>query len=299
MNFITLLKRRDMMITLRDWLSYDALDDVTTEQIRKYYHCEVLQQYGGMVMGKDGLLTAGPWKPWPGAHKHVMNWCVLDNGKAIGFNENPSRGWGFPVIRYTEPGSYIIFTDVMKDGVTLSIDAIIAGSKQKHYPDYLPVEEKILLTDDCKVNPSNLIPNCAYIYGENLYLTCDKGNIAYIDCELSYVKNTQSIKAKHPEYKSVGGKNATNECMDAGHFGVQLGQHPSIAVEQHIHMNRYGIWRKLELSWGRLLRKGCAVNIKAVFTEGNGGTHSDFWCIRETIDNGEINEYVLTNDDKQ
>src|SRR5882672_10504465 len=41
--------------------------------------------------------------PWPSHHKYVSRWYVLLNGKAVGFNENPSRGWSFPVIKYQEP----------------------------------------------------------------------------------------------------------------------------------------------------------------------------------------------------
>lgn len=37
-------------------------------------------------------------KKWPGPQKHVYNWCELVNGKAVGWNENPSRGWSFPVV---------------------------------------------------------------------------------------------------------------------------------------------------------------------------------------------------------
>lgn len=36
--------------------------------------------------------------PWPGTHKNVTCWFELANGKAVGFNENPGRGWSFPVI---------------------------------------------------------------------------------------------------------------------------------------------------------------------------------------------------------
>jgi hypothetical protein len=39
------------------------------------------------------------FKPWPGPHKHVFLWVELANGYAVGWNENPSRGWSFPVIR--------------------------------------------------------------------------------------------------------------------------------------------------------------------------------------------------------
>lgn len=41
---------------------------------------------------------------WPGREKFVFNWYVLSNGYAVGFNENPSRGWGFPVIKYKNKG---------------------------------------------------------------------------------------------------------------------------------------------------------------------------------------------------
>jgi hypothetical protein len=36
---------------------------------------------------------------WPGKHKNVHLWVKLSNGYAIGWNENPSRGWSFPVIK--------------------------------------------------------------------------------------------------------------------------------------------------------------------------------------------------------
>lgn len=48
------------------------------------------------VVASHGLNT----KSWPGRHRYVYNWVELANGKAVGFNENPSRGWSFPVIPY-------------------------------------------------------------------------------------------------------------------------------------------------------------------------------------------------------
>lgn len=39
----------------------------------------------------------GRINPWPGIHKNVVIWWELDNGKAVGFNENPATGWSFPV----------------------------------------------------------------------------------------------------------------------------------------------------------------------------------------------------------
>ena len=156
-----------------------------------------------------------------------------------------------------------------------------------------------MLDEDSKVDPSKLEANFAYIYHNSLYLTDEDGNIAYIDCDLFFTSDTKEIKKKHSEYKSVGGKRATHDDMDAGHFGVQLGQHPSIAMEQHRYLNRYGMWRSYELTWVQLLKDGCSVNIKAVFTKGEEGTYSDYWGIRETIDNDEYSEFILTNDDLQ
>lgn len=42
------------------------------------------------------------WRRWPGKHKHVYLWVILTNGYAVGWNENPARGWSFPVIRYAQ-----------------------------------------------------------------------------------------------------------------------------------------------------------------------------------------------------
>jgi hypothetical protein len=39
-------------------------------------------------------------RPWPGNHRYVKVWFVLANGKAVGWNDNPTRGWSFPVINY-------------------------------------------------------------------------------------------------------------------------------------------------------------------------------------------------------
>ncbi len=39
-------------------------------------------------------------KRWPGKQKNVIKWWVLKTGHAIGWNENVSIGWSFPVIKY-------------------------------------------------------------------------------------------------------------------------------------------------------------------------------------------------------
>ncbi len=193
----------------------------------------------------------------------------------------------------------LIFEDIMFPGVILSNCIELSGMK-KYYPDYLQVDWVINLSINDKLTPSNLPENSALVYNTNLYITDKNGNISYFDCDMQHTENAGQIRKQHSEYKSIGGKEATRPDMDAGHFGIALGQHPSIAMEQHKHTNRYGAWRKFERDWDKLSDKGHRVNVKAVFAEGDGeGTYSPFWCIRETIDEDEINEYVITNDDLQ
>lgn len=77
------------MKTLKDVLPWDAR---AVESLQKYLDVEVMKEYS---LGDDDT-----WKRWPGTHKNVMNWYVLVNGKAVGFNENPAIGWSFPIITY-------------------------------------------------------------------------------------------------------------------------------------------------------------------------------------------------------
>jgi hypothetical protein len=44
-----------------------------------------------------------PWASWRefGTHKNVLHWVLLETGHAVGWNENGSRGWSFPVKKLT------------------------------------------------------------------------------------------------------------------------------------------------------------------------------------------------------
>ena len=37
---------------------------------------------------------------WPGPQQHVRQWFILDNGKAVGVNEDPVNGLSFPIVDY-------------------------------------------------------------------------------------------------------------------------------------------------------------------------------------------------------
>ena len=64
------------------------------------------QKFGDVVVNEIHMAHgihrddyAFSYKPWPGRHKNVWFWVELVNGYAVGFNENLSRGWSFPVIK--------------------------------------------------------------------------------------------------------------------------------------------------------------------------------------------------------
>lgn len=71
----------DKKETLRDWLPHEALS-YTDDAFYKHLDVEVIED-------KEG--------GWPGKHKNVYHWCILKNGVAVGWNENPSVGWAFPI----------------------------------------------------------------------------------------------------------------------------------------------------------------------------------------------------------
>ncbi len=47
----------------------------------------------------EKVVSAHRGQPWPGSHRNVAVWWKLENGLAVGWNENKSVGWSFPVIR--------------------------------------------------------------------------------------------------------------------------------------------------------------------------------------------------------
>jgi len=61
--------------------------------VAKYFEVGVVREYWS-----HGNSENKPVKKWPGPQKYVFVWVELENGKAVGWNENPSRGWTFPVV---------------------------------------------------------------------------------------------------------------------------------------------------------------------------------------------------------
>lgn len=69
-----------MSKTLRDWLPPDH--DIT----ERFLDLKVIKEWNSAD------------NAWPGPHKNVRHWCVLQTARCVGWNENPSRGWSFPML---------------------------------------------------------------------------------------------------------------------------------------------------------------------------------------------------------
>jgi hypothetical protein len=77
------------MKTLRDVLPPEALG-YGDAALNRHLDRPVVTEFGG---------PGEPRKAWLGKHRNVMCWWQLEGGIAVGWNENPGRGWSFPVIR--------------------------------------------------------------------------------------------------------------------------------------------------------------------------------------------------------
>lgn len=52
-----------------------------------------------VVKEHDSFVDQDEYQFWPGKHKNVYFWVELENGSLVGWNENPARGWSFPVMK--------------------------------------------------------------------------------------------------------------------------------------------------------------------------------------------------------
>lgn len=72
--------------------------EYTEDRAYDFRDIEVKKKHSGIGV-RDGKLVSVCYKKWIGIHKYVHNWVELENGYAVGMNENPSRGMTFPVVR--------------------------------------------------------------------------------------------------------------------------------------------------------------------------------------------------------
>lgn len=69
------------------------LIDAMPEEFARYHTHERAHRYADVEVESEHN------GDWPGPQRNVHYWVLLVNGYAVGWNENPSRGWSFPVIR--------------------------------------------------------------------------------------------------------------------------------------------------------------------------------------------------------
>lgn len=79
------------MKTLKDVMPYEFSQQYLFTPSHKYLDVEVTAVHGEPNSADQAR--------WPGPQKNVYFWVELANGYAVGWNENPARGWSFPAVR--------------------------------------------------------------------------------------------------------------------------------------------------------------------------------------------------------
>jgi len=83
-----LIKKMEL---LSDWLPHDAYTHGLC--VEKFLNWEVVEKFG---CGEKSISS----NPHTFTHKNIYNYCIIKKGtkyKTVGFNENSSIGWSFPV----------------------------------------------------------------------------------------------------------------------------------------------------------------------------------------------------------
>lgn len=89
------------MKTLREVLGSDKVFDILSydnHRAAKMFDVNVVGIWDSTDSDEPNPWTDG-FKVYPGTHRNVFTWYELENGYGVGFNENPSRGWSFPVVK--------------------------------------------------------------------------------------------------------------------------------------------------------------------------------------------------------
>lgn len=76
-------------------------DAMPTELISHGYESTRAYKMKDVIITKEhcSMIDQDDYQRWPGKHKNVFFWVELKSGHAVGWNENPARGWSFPVIK--------------------------------------------------------------------------------------------------------------------------------------------------------------------------------------------------------
>lgn len=75
------------MKSLKDYMPIDKDGEFKSCKAYKFKDVKVVEEIDGCI------------RKWIGKEKFVLNWVILENGFAVGWNENPARGWSFPIVK--------------------------------------------------------------------------------------------------------------------------------------------------------------------------------------------------------
>lgn len=81
-----------------------------------------------VIVKHDGLVDR-----WPGKQKNVYVWWELEDGSAIGWNENPAKGWSFPYVRTRKKGQ-----TALNHLSSFALDWAIENMHTRHITLYSP-----------------------------------------------------------------------------------------------------------------------------------------------------------------
>jgi hypothetical protein len=76
-----------------------TLKEVMPDEFERFHYEERSFRYADIEVVTVHGYGYDQCAPWPGPQQNVHLWVELANGHAVGWNENPSRGWSFPSMK--------------------------------------------------------------------------------------------------------------------------------------------------------------------------------------------------------
>jgi hypothetical protein len=128
------IKTTKSVKTLKDVLPPEFMSNIhSLSPARKYANDKVVSEYHSADLR------------WPGKHKNVNRWFLLERGCAVGLNESPVHGLSFPIIK-----SMITMSDLRKKAINLILAAMGTNIREGE----IRTKENYLnnLTDDSLIN---------------------------------------------------------------------------------------------------------------------------------------------------
>lgn len=157
-----------MRSTLKNELGEELWDMVES-------HYPHIKKFGDVRVIEKKISTEDPW---PGKEKNVYAWFILENGKAVGWNESVSRGLGFSLIPYKLHEDKIIFEKWLRKIIQEVIVEDVQTDREyreqaiKYYNDFLRYfsdKQKLTSTKHLATAERSKDGSISFIYPSNLF----------------------------------------------------------------------------------------------------------------------------------